>query len=220
MPVDTQAAIKQIDLVLDEWRILASQSQKHDLSDVSEEKQAKMFFLVASTMKRLAPQGSFHRDVVDRMFTDKNVGFFFTPAMIGALEALKSDYSHGHLQSIEELVHANMFQGFLEMASHLHSSGYKDAGAVIAGSVLEQHLRELCQKNGIPVIADSKWRKANALNSALASAGVYSKLNEKNVTAWLGLRNDAAHGNYANYSPQQAKLMIDAVGEFMVRHPA
>ncbi len=51
-------------------------------------------------------------------------------------------------------------------------------------------------------------------------ASAYSGLDQKNVTAWLGLRNKAAHGQYADYQKDQVALMIDAVRNFMSRHPA
>ena len=41
------------------------------------------------------------------------------------------------MQSREELIHASVFADFLQMADYLVDSGYKDAGAVIAGSTLE-----------------------------------------------------------------------------------
>ena len=141
-------------------------------------------------------------------------------ALVGALSALRRDYELGNLQSFAELVHANTFASFLEMANHLYDQGYKDPAAVITGSVLEQHIRELCNKNQIAVEVNGKPKKADGLNSELAKQGIYSKLDQKNVTSWLGLRNDAAHGNYSGYTVEQVRLMIDAVQDFMARHPA
>ena len=97
------------------------------------------------------------------------------------------------------------------MAQHLLNEGYKDAAAVIAGSSLEAHLRQLCQKSGISteVIggASTTPKKADRLNSDLAAAASYSKLDQKNVTAWLDLRNKAAHGKYAEYKAPQVNLL-------------
>ena len=87
------------------------------------------------------------------------------------------------------------------MADYLTQQGYKDAAAVVVGSVLEQHLRKLSQRNSIDVVqSGGAPKKADALNSELAGATVYSKLVQKNVTAWLGLRNKAAHGEYTEYT--------------------
>jgi hypothetical protein len=40
------------------------------------------------------------------------------------------------------------------------------------------------------------------------------------VTAWLGLRNDAAHADYGNYDQSQVAIFLTSVREFMTRHPA
>jgi hypothetical protein len=107
------------------------------------------------------------------------------------------------------------------MADHLLEQGYKDPSAVIIGSVLEEHLRKLCEKVGIPVAqSNGTPKKADALNSELAGASVYSKLDLKNVTAWLDLRNKAAHGRYGEYTKEQVELMLQSIRDFSTRHPA
>ena len=110
------------------------------------------------------------------------------------------------------------------MAQHLLGEGYKDPAAVVAGSALEVHLRKLCEKNGVDIEEDVRGtthpRKSDRLNSELAKAGVYSKLDLKNVVAWLDLRNKAAHGKYDEYEAGQVKLLISGVRDFITRNPA
>ena len=93
------------------------------------------------------------------------------------LQALRTDYECGYLQSVVELVHADVFADFIEMADYLLQQHYKDPAAVVAGSVLEAHLRKLCDKNTIPVVKpDGSPKKADALNSDLAAAStVYTR---------------------------------------------
>lgn len=140
---------------------------------------------------------------------------------IGILNAAKNELQGGWLFTVKGIVSAEIFSDFLEMASYLLSEGYKDPAAVMVGSVLEEHLRQLCAKNGIPIeiTKDGKAvpKKADSLNSELASAGVYNKLDQKNVTAWLDLRNKAAHGKYDEYTKEQVVLMNQAVTDFMTR---
>jgi hypothetical protein len=130
----------------------------------------------------------------------------------------------GYVRSQRELLHAELFADFLEMAQHLLNEGYKDAAAVIAGSSLEVHLRQLCQKSGITCEATSGGsttpKKADRLNSDLAAASTFSKLDQKNVTAWLDLRNKAAHGKYAEYETPQVNLLIGGIRDFITRNPA
>ena len=63
-------------------------------------------------------------------------------------------------------------------------------------------------------------QKADAVNAELVKANAYSKLDQKNVTAWLDLRNKAAHGHYTEYQKEQVALMIDAIRDFITRCPA
>lgn len=142
---------------------------------------------------------------------------------IAILNAVKDEIEGGWLQSIKGLVSAELFADFISMAEHLHENGYKDAAAVMTGSVLEQHLRQLCQKHDIPV-SELKGDKevplkADRLNSELAKKSAYNAIEQKQVTAWLGLRNDAAHGNYSKYDAEQVKQMIAGVISFMARTP-
>jgi len=58
------------------------------------------------------------------------------------------------------------------------------------------------------------------LNADLATSGVYGKLDQKNVTAWLDLRNKAAHGHYNEYTKEQVALLLNAVRDFVTRLPA
>jgi uncharacterized protein (DUF2164 family) len=129
--------------------------------------------------------------------------------------------SAGYTQSVIELVHADIFADFLEMADYLLEQGYKDPAAVVTGSVLEEHLRKLCIKHGVPVAKpDGRPKTADTLNSELTGAGVYSLLDQKNVTAWLDLRNKAAHGKYSEYTKEQVALMLQAVRDFLSRDQA
>jgi hypothetical protein len=58
------------------------------------------------------------------------------------------------------------------------------------------------------------------LNVDLTKANVYNKLDEKNVTAWLDLRNKAAHGSYTEYNLDQVKLLVSSIQDFISRIPA
>ena len=142
----------------------------------------------------------------------------------GVLDGLYQDLKAGYLKSFSELIHADIFSDYIEMAEYLLEEGYKDPAAVITGSTLEEHLRKLCIKNGIDIeiMSSGKLRskKADGMNSDLAKQGVYSKLEQKSVTAWLDLRNKAAHGNYSEYDENQVKQLIMGVRDFIIRNPA
>lgn len=158
---------------------------------------------------------------------DKTVdGYYPSDVEIGIsiLQSVRDEIAGDWLFSIKGLITAEVFADFVGMANYLMEQDYKDAAAVIAGSVLEEHLRQLCRSNNIEVDIETasgiKPKKADRLNADLASAEVYSKLDQKAVTLWLDLRNKAAHGQYAKYNKEQVASMISGVTEFMARLPA
>jgi len=213
MPLDQKAIIKQIDDVLGKCNSVAST-----------EETSKAINLLLSAIQRLAPPDGVYINSAKRYeerFPQLNTMFLTLEPLRGILLALRSDYESGYMQSVVELVHADIFADFLEMADYLLEQGYKDPAAVVTGSVLEAHLRKLCDKNRIAVVKDDgKPKKADTLNAELAAAGIYSKLDHKNVTAWLDLRNKAAHGHYAEYTKEQVTLMVQAVRDFITRNSA
>jgi hypothetical protein len=137
------------------------------------------------------------------------------------MDAIRSEIAGGWLVSVKGLITAEVFSDFFEMAEHLLLSGYKDAAAVIIGSTLEEHLRQLCIRNSIETSintgGDNVAKKADALNADLAKANVYNKLDQKLVTAWLDLRNKAAHGKYDEYNREQVETMLRGINEFCAR---
>lgn len=139
----------------------------------------------------------------------------------GLLKAIKTELEGGWIFTIKDLVSAEIFSDFLEMAEYLLKEKYKDAAAVMIGSVLEESLRQICIKNSIDVetIKDGKPnpKKADTLNSDLASSAVYNKLDQKSITSWLDLRNKAAHGKYDEYTIEQVNVMYLGVTNFISR---
>jgi len=140
-----------------------------------------------------------------------------TETLIGIMDTIKTAIAEGFLDSVSDVIHGTVFADFLEMAQHLLDNGYKDAAAVIAGSSFESHLRYLCNKHGVdPETPDGKPKKADRINADLTKAGAYDKSQQKHITAWLGLRNDAAHGDYDKYTDVMVGNMISAIRHFMV----
>lgn len=137
----------------------------------------------------------------------------------GILKGIQDQITGGWIETTKGLVTAEVFADFLEVAEHLLDENYKDAAAVIVGSTLEEHLRQLCLASSIPVddVSSGKARRADVLNADLAKANKYSKLDQKQVTAWLDLRNKAAHGKYSEYTTEQVTVMLAGVREFVSR---
>lgn len=140
----------------------------------------------------------------------------------GVIEAVIAAIDSGLLEGYGKLIRGDLFSDYLDMAHYLLDEGYKDAAAVIAGSSLEVQLRSLCDRQDIPTGdgEDGKEipKKAESLNTELRKQGCYDKTEQKLVTAWLGIRNDAAHGNYENYSSDMVESMVMGIRGFISNH--
>lgn len=128
--------------------------------------------------------------------------------------AAMDDYKNGYLTSIKNLIQADVFDSELEQAQELLSSGYSLAAAVIAGVVLETTLRDLCYQNSLPI------GKLDKMNSDLAKAGIYNKLQQKRITALADIRNSAAHGKPEDFSDDDVTIMIRGIEQFLIIHLA
>lgn len=139
--------------------------------------------------------------------------------MVGVANAIKHDVSNGLLVNFSSLARAEVFADFLEMGEYLLNEGYKDAAAVIIGSVLEDSLRMLCERASLTVVGNSgKPLTIDPLNTKLVKAEVYGKLVQKQVTTWADLRNKAAHGKYDEYDAKEVKFMLLFVQSFASEH--
>ena len=211
MKTGNQGIIEQIDKLLEEF-------DKLDHDNLPFNEQTKFRTRLRAAVRRYTPPNSSYTKDLEDMSNRASDWWLAGPV----LRAIRDDYAAGYLHSVMELIHADLFSDFLEMADHLMEQGYKDPAAVIAGSVLEEHLRKLCDKNGSIDVKkpDGASKKADSLNSELAGATVYSKLDQKNVTSWLDLRNKAAHGRYTEYTKDQVALLIQSIRDFITRNPA
>ena len=133
------------------------------------------------------------------------------------LLSIKTDIEKGWLIPFSELVSAEIFSDSLEAAKHILNEGYKDAAAVMIGSTLESHLRELAKNtDGIEVVNDKgKLISGGALNQKLGETGVLNASTVKAVTFYLDTRNHAAHGHYEKYTSEQVELMYQGVVLFL-----
>jgi hypothetical protein len=208
----TNQIAKQLDLILKRYRKAVAEEPNSPPAS----KRAELMASSAAAIDRYAPPNSAYLAYVSSVADYEEQ--YRLPCLMGVVEALHQDYKAGALTPIQELIRAEVFEDFLEMSEHLLDQGYKDPAAVVVGSVLEEHLRKLCDRAGIATtLPDGKPKKADALNSELAAKNVYGKLDQKSVTSWLGLRNDAAHGHYDRYVAEQVRLMLLGVRDFTHR---
>ena len=219
--------MQQIDAVLGYQKVMRAKGQYEDLSGLPHWEYERIITMALAVIHRVAGADSVYAQQADDASKPKGVRpdyYRSYKTVIAILESLREALAADYLNNVSELIHASVFADFLEMSQHLLDEGYKDASAVIAGSSLEAHLRQLCGKHGIDttVMTSSglKPKKADRMNADLTKAKVCSELDQKNVTAWLDLRNKAAHGEYEKYNSDQVGLLISGVRDFITRNPA
>ena len=129
--------------------------------------------------------------------------------MGAVFHAAREDFEGGYLNSIRNLVQAELAGGEIDQARELFASGYVAAAAVVVGVVLENTLRTLCEKRGVPVGGMDR------MNADLVKATEYNVVVQKRVTALVAVRNSAAHGKSSEYTNEDVKNMIPEVERFV-----
>jgi hypothetical protein len=137
------------------------------------------------------------------------------------LTALRDDYRDGVMRPFTELVHAAVFDDFLEMATELDGKQFHAPAAVLAGSVLEEHLRKLADEAGIAVHDDrGRAKSVEALGVGLVKSGTISEPRRKIIAGWYGQRTEGAHGHFDKVVAAEVPRMIEGIRDFIVEHPA
>lgn len=86
------------------------------------------------------------------------------------------------------------------------------APVVLAGAALEESLRALLIANGLNAPGKPG---IDSYATALRKGDVLTTQDVKDITAWAGLRNSAAHGEFEKVTIERAQLMVDGINLFL-----
>lgn len=224
MTIDRQTATNHLGSVMSTYhRVYLNHKDADYIQANGNQEITRVIVRSRAALQRLAPLGSKYLEVLDKKYE--------TPwsemlTLAGAVEALQDDYFDNCLDSFRELLNADLFSDFLGMAEYLlQDENLKQPAVVLAGGVLEEHLRKLCTKHGVDTtVKDGKGKvkpkRADAMNADLRKANVYNQNDQKQVTAWCGIRNSAAHGKFDEFDETQAANMTLGIRTFISRFPA
>jgi hypothetical protein len=163
---------------------------------------------VENLVNKVCGTGSAHasslKQIVDKSYSFANI--------YGVLKAAYQDYEDGFLIELKRLVRADLLDDFLSQAEMLLDQGYHIAAASLAGAVLEDPLRKLCDVNSITYPDKTK---IDILNVELAKKDIYEKLIQKEITAKADLRNNADHGKFAEVREADVKDMVRWIRRFV-----
>jgi len=163
--------------------------------------------LIEKTCSRNSPH---YKQIEDVHIRNKGHPMYIS-GCIGVLQAAYDDLKLGLLEDTKALITAEVFSDFIEQAEYLLEERYKLPAAVLVRAVLEDGLRTLCNKHGISL---PDRPKLDWMNSELTKAGVYNKNVQKQIAAWAGIGNSAAHGKLDEFKEEDVKNMISGVISF------
>lgn len=108
---------------------------------------------------------------------------------------------------------------FLDQANGLLQSNkvHPAAPAVLIGAALEEFLRNWVEDGGLSL--GNKKPGLDAYSSTLREAELITKQDAKDIAAWAGIRNHAAHGEWEELGgADRIRLMLDGVNLFMRKY--
>lgn len=123
----------------------------------------------------------------------------------GIFRAAKEDFEGGYLFNIRTLAKAEVLSDAISQAQELLASEYKDPACILARVALESALKDLASRYGV------SEGKLDRMNADLTKAGAYNMAKQKQITAWAEIGNKAAHGEWSQYTAQDASAMVAGV---------
>ena len=136
-------------------------------------------------------------------------------AGIGILQAVVEDIDQGHIETVRQLITAEVLTDMFEQAEYLLESGYKAPAASLAGAVLENGLRTIANRNQIQVRSRDDL---SSLSQRLASKGIYNRLLQKRVAVWTDVRNAADHGQFDEFDDGDVNDLIQGAQSLLASH--
>lgn len=135
-------------------------------------------------------------------------------------ESAHAQLKDGRVAGLVDSIRAESVSELLDQAEALWTSKYLAAATVIAGGALESFLRHLCDRNALTWNGAGSITKYEMALTQARHAGkeIISATDNKLVTGWGGMRNDAAHSPAQfKLSGDQVRLMIDGIRDFVAR---
>lgn len=120
-------------------------------------------------------------------------------------KAAREDYEGGYLFNVRALAKAEVLSDAISQAKDLLRAGYKDPACILARVALEATLKDLADRHNVA------QGKLDRMNADLSKVGAYNMAKQKQITAWAEIGNKAAHGDWTQYSDQDAVAMVQGV---------
>ncbi len=209
--MDTPRLVKELEKIIDDGqRILkaknvTSYGTSVEAADVTEWASTAAS-LIESVFGRDSNQ---YRKVVE---TIGSWNFDSASNALAAVRSAKAVLERGYMFDMRALARADVESDIIVQAQELLDAGYLRAAAVLAGAVLEEHLRSIAPSWG----AATRNNKGAALtlaplNDELKRAGTYDSVVWSKVGFLTRIRNEAAHGGDFKQTKDEVEAMLSSV---------
>ena len=129
---------------------------------------------------------------------------------LSILKAIRERF-RSSLFDIRQLAQADLFDSELDAASELAVSKFTRAAGVLAGVVLERHLKEVCGNHGLTL--RRKAPQISHLNDALKGGSVIDIPQWRSIQHLGDLRNLCAHDKESEPTLDQVKDLLTGVAK-------
>jgi hypothetical protein len=172
----------------------------------------KWYSSAKNLIEKACGKDGIHYNQIEDIYTQNKGYSYAMPGCLGVFESAYEDFKSDLLEDTKAMITAEVFTDFIEQAEYLLSEGYKLPAAVLMRGVLEDSLRILCNKEAKISLPDKP--KLDWMNTELVKEGIYNKIVQKQVTAWAGIGNSAAHMRIKEFSDTDVKNMISGIINF------
>ncbi|MDK9705989.1 MAG: hypothetical protein OEL83_02960 [Desulforhopalus sp.] len=143
---------------------------------------------------------------------------------IGILTAAEKDLQGDWLETTRGAISRDVLTDMLRQARTQMEERNLRAATIIAGAVLEKHLRDICIAAGIKIHNEIQGKavgkKGLQLTGEAYKRKLYERQENKEVIAWLELFAKAAEAKSDDLPAEQVKNMVSGVLSFLtkIRH--
>ena len=150
-------------------------------------------------------------------------GWLYFQHIVSALAGFRSYVAAGLQEAVtpERQAQFDVVTDLLDLAQTLlnEKAVHPGAAAMLIGATLEEYLRVWAERLGLELGIQKPGIDTYA--RLLRAEEAIGKQHLKDITAWAGLRNDAAHGKWeAVENRQRIQIMLEGVRLFMQQHGA
>ena len=132
-----------------------------------------------------------------------------------ALRTLPLLYQQDRLQGVKAEVLSEVGLEFIDAASLLQSKGRRWAAILLAGAALEEWLRGLCQRHGLPQRDGESFTPLSLANSLLLQQHIYSEDLALKISTWDKTITKALAASNERFSDDEVNSLIRAI-QFLI----